>query len=651
MARRESLKNVHHEKTLFLGRVAVGALICIGLCLVLAARLIRLQVDDHAYYTTRADENRLRLVPVSPVRGLIHDRNGLVLAQNRPAFVLEIVPEQVQDMPALLAQLREWITLGDTDIQRFLDRVKRTPRYRGVPLRHNLSLEEVARIEINRHDLRGVEVTAGLTRNYPLGDSAAHVVGYVGGITEQDLRRIDTSAYQGLAQIGKTGIERSHEDLLRGVPGARIIEANALGRPLREVEHRPGRAGADLHLSLDARVQQVAEAALGELNGAVVALDPRNGEIIALVSKPGFDPHGFVEGIDSRSYRSLIDNPNRPLFNRALQGQYPPGSTVKPAMALAALEHGTVNPSNREFCGGAIQLPGSTRLFRCWRRRGHGWMDMLAGVMHSCDVYFYQLAIGLGIDRMHDSMVRFGLGQITGIDLPLESRGLMPSRQWKRETRNEPWFPGETLNIGIGQGYTLTTPLQLAQMTARIAMRGGGATPHLLREIRQGNDRLLSPAKTLPPIQLADERHWQAVVQAMIDTVHQPGGTGYRIGVSAPYLIAGKTGTAQVAALSQEDKVARALEDTPLHLRDHALFVAFAPAEAPTIAIAVLAEHAGGGGAVAAPIARKVMDQYLLGEVRFDYPPPVIPQLRQSPVPAPRATPPAVRAEVSRAAD
>lgn len=650
MARRESLKNLHHEKTLFLGRVAMGALICLGLCVLLTARLVRLQVDDHAYYTTRADENRLRLVPVPPVRGLIHDRNGLVLAQNRPAFVLEVIPEQVQDMPALLARLGEWVALSETDINRFLDRVERTPRYRGVPLRHNLSLEEVARVEINRHELRGVEVTAGLTRNYPLGESAAHVIGYVGGISEQDLERIDTNAYQGLAQIGKTGIERTHEDLLRGLPGARIIEANAYGRPLREIEHRPGRAGADLHLSLDARVQQVAEAALGELNGAVVALDPRNGEVIALVSKPGFDPHGFVEGIDSRSYRSLLDDPSRPLFNRALQGQYPPGSTVKPAMALAALEHGTVDPSHREFCGGAIQLPGSTRLFRCWRRRGHGWMDMLAGVMHSCDVYFYQLAIGLGIDRMHESMVQFGLGKATGIDLPLESRGLMPSRQWKRDTRNEPWYPGETLNIGIGQGYTLATPLQLAQMTARIAMRGEGTTPHLLRQARNAPEPTPTLAARLPSIQLADNRHWQRVIQAMIDTVHQPGGTGYRIGANAPYLIAGKTGTAQVAALSQEEKVARTLEDTPLHLRDHALFIAFAPADAPTIAVAVLAEHAGGGGAVAAPIARKVMDQYLLGEVRFDYPVPVIPQQRLpvlAPTPRPLPPPP----ERSRAAD
>lgn len=643
MARYEPLKNLHREKNLFSSRIAVGALVCAGLSLLLIGRLARLQVEDHRYYTTRADENRLRVTPVPPVRGLIFDRNGVVLAENRPAFVLDVVPEQVNDMPALIAQLGGLVQLTEADIARFQERVRKTPRYRGVPLRSNLSMEEVARIEVNRHDLGGVEVTAGLTRNYPLGISAAHVIGYVGGISEADLQRIDTTAYQGLTQIGKAGIERSQEELLRGLPGAKIIEANALGRPLRELDHRPGKSGQNLVLSLDARVQQVAEAALGELNGAVVALDPRNGEVIALVSKPGFDPHGFVEGIDVASYQALLDDRSRPLFNRALQGQYPPGSTVKPAMALAGLEYNVTDPEHREFCGGSMQLPGSTRRYRCWRRQGHGWMDMVSGVMHSCDIYFYQLAMTLGIDRIHDAMTQFGLGDRTGIDLPLESTGLMPSREWKRRTRAEAWYPGETLNIGIGQGYTLTTPLQLAQMTARIAMRGEGFTPHVLRAARDpaSGNSTDGDLNRLSPVVLSDSRHWDKVIQAMIDTAHQPGGTAYRVGSSAPYLIAAKTGTAQVAGLSQEDRVARSLEQTPLHLRDHALFIAFAPADDPQIAIAVLAEHAGHGGAVSGPIARKVMDQYLLGEVRFESPPPVVPALTR---PTPRPTPEPVNA-------
>ena len=641
MARYEPLKNLHREKNLFSSRIVVGALICFGLTLLLMARLTRLQVEDHRYYTTRADENRLRVTPVPPVRGLVFDRNGVVLAQNRPAFVLEVVPEQIQDMPSLLMRLGHLVQLTDADIARFEDRVRKTPRYRGVPLRNNLSMEEVARVEVNRHDLPGVEVTAGLTRNYPLGNSAAHVIGYVGGISETDLQRIDTNLYQGLAQIGKAGIERSHEDLLRGLPGAKIIEANAFGRPLRELDHRPGKSGQNLVLSVDARVQEVAEAALGELNGSVVALDPRNGEVIALVSKPGFDPHAFVEGIDVASYQALLSDRSRPLFTRALQGQYPPGSTVKPAMALAGLEYNITDPDHREFCGGSMQLPGSTRRYRCWRRQGHGWMDMVAGVMHSCDIYFYQLAMNLGIDRMHDAMTQFGLGARTGIDLPLESTGLMPSREWKRRTRGEPWYPGETLNIGIGQGYTLVTPLQLAQMTARIANRGEGFMPHILRATRDpaSGDETPQTVSPLPPIVISNTRHWDKVIQAMIETAHQPGGTAYRVGRDAPYLIAAKTGTAQVAGLSQDEKVAPTLEQTPLHLRDHALFVAFAPADDPQVAVAVLAEHAGHGGAVSGPIARKVMDQYLLGEVRYESPPPVIPKVvRPSPRPTPEVT-------------
>lgn len=626
MPRRESLKNLQREKNLFAARVAVGALVCLLMAGLLLFRLSDLQIQGHEYYTTRANDNRLRVVPVPPVRGLIYDRNGVVLAENRPAFGLEITPEQVEDLPTLLAQIGNLIELTESDIQRFNDRVSRTPRYRGVPLRTHLNMEEVALLEVNRHDLRGAEVTAGLTRNYPLSSEGAHVVGYVGGITEDDLQRIDTASYQGLGQIGKTGLERFYEDRLRGMPGARIIEANAFGRPLREIENRPGQAGQNLHLTLDSEVQAVAQAALGELNGAVVAIDPRSGEIIALVSKPGYEPHRFVEGIDAASYRNLLQDRNRPLFNRALQGQYPPGSTLKPAMAVAGLEHNVFDPNHREFCPGHMQLPGSTRLFRCWRRRGHGWMDMVAGVMQSCDIYFYQLALNLGIDLMHDSMQQFGLGSITGIDLPLESTGLMPSREWKRRTRGEAWYPGETLIVGIGQGYTLATPLQMAQMAARLAMRGGGFPPHLLRETVDpiSQQRATHSPEALPPILLRNPEYWSAVIQAMIDTAHKPGGTALKIGQNAPYLIAAKTGTAQVASLSQDDKVARTLENTPVRLRDHALFIAFAPADDPQIAVAVLAEHAGSGSAVAAPVARKVMDQYLLGEVQYDAPAPVI---------------------------
>lgn len=640
MGRYESLKDINREKNTFMLRAGLAAIVCLVLTAVLMARLVDLQVLNTTYYSTRADENRMRVTPVAPVRGLIHDRNGALLAQNQPAFVLEIIPEQVKDMPGLLRKLSSIVQISEQDVVRFRERARKTPRYRGVALRSNLTPEEVARYEVNRHEFRGVDVTAGLTRNYPLGASAAHVVGYVGGISEEEFRSVSSSAYEGLSQIGKIGVEKSHEDLLRGSPGAKIIEANAYGRPLRELDYRRSRPGQNLYLTLDARVQLAAEQALGPLNGSVVALDPRNGEIIALVSKPGFDPYLFVEGIDVRSYQALLADTKRPLFNRALQGQYPPGSAVKPAMALAALEHGTLDPAQREFCKGEFQLPNSTRRYRCWKRTGHGWMDLVRGLMHSCDVYFYQLALNLGIDRIHESMSELGLGQPTGVDLPLERSGLMPSREWKSRTRREIWFPGETLNVGIGQGYMLVTPMQLAQMTARIAMRGQGYRPHILRATEDSISGQITPvgSESLEPIQLKDNRHWAQVIQAMVDTAHTAGGTAYGIGRNAPYLIAAKTGTAQVAALAQDEEKAPSLEDTPEHLRDHALFIAFAPADEPRIAIAVVAEHAGHGGAISAPIARQVMDMYLLGEIRHKsvpfVPPPKAP-------PPPRPTRPA----------
>jgi len=621
--RRQALKNVRDEKSAFMRRAAVAVVFVILCSIVLVARMVKLQVVEHDQLSTRADENRMRVVPVAPVRGLIYDRNGLVLAQNKPAFVLEVTPELNPDLDALLERLDDIVELTEADITRFKDRVRKTPRYRGVPLRSNLSMEEVARYEINRHDFRGVEVTAGLTRNYPLGASAAHVIGYVGGITEDELSKAtDDRQYQGLSQIGKIGVEKSQEDPLRGASGAKIIEANAFGRPLRELDYQRGYPGRNLYLSIDAAVQLVAEQALGDLDGAVVALDPSNGEVIALVSKPGFEPHLFVEGVDRKTYADLLSDPHRPLFNRALQGTYPPGSTIKPAMAIAGLEYGVVDPEHTEYCSGGMSLPGSSRRYRCWKRSGHGPMNMLAGVMKSCDVYFYQLGLNLGVDRMHASMSGLGLGHRTGVDLPLEKEGLYPSREWKQRVRHENWYPGETLNIAIGQGFTLTTPMQLAQMTARIAMRGGGFEPHVLHATEDAitKERINFKPVELPHIELKDNRNWQTVIDAMEQVTHSPGGTAYRIGKDSPYRIASKTGTAQVAGMRQDEKVARRLEDTPQHLRDHALFIAFAPAEAPRIAVAVIAEHAGHGGSAASPIARKVMDQFLLGEVRYQQP-------------------------------
>lgn len=637
----DKIKDLYEEKQTFTARIVVAAIFCLLAALLLTGRLFNLQVLQQDYYATRADENRMRLTPVPPVRGLVYDRNGVMLAQNTPAFVLEVVPEQVKDLDDTLKRLSQLLRIDDSDIARFKDRVRKSPRYLGVPLRINLTLEEVARYEINRYEFKGVDVTAGLTRNYPLGASASHVVGYVGGITESELQKIDERKYQGLTQIGKIGVENSQEERLRGTPGAKIIEANAHGRPLRELDYKVGAPGRNLILSLDAQVQLAAETALGELDGAVVAIDPRTGEVLALVSKPGFDPALFVEGIDSKSYKAFLEDPKRPLYNRALQGTYPPGSTIKPFMALAGLEGSNLDPAHREFCSGEYSLPGSSRKYRCHKRQGHGWMDMNLAIVKSCDIYFYQVAQALGVDRIHEFLDEFGFGRRTEIDLPLEKGGLLPSREWKRRVRKEAWYPGETLNIGIGQGYMTFTPMQLAQATARLAMRGIGFKPHVVHAERDPITGEIFPVlpEPLPAIVKRHPAEWERVIDAMEDTVHTLGGTGYKAFKDAPYRAAGKSGSAQVAGLSQDEDEAPELDQTPYHLRDHGLFIAFAPADDPQIAVAVIAEHAGHGGATAGPIARQVIDQYLLGEVLYQKPlPPGTPP--PAPVtPAAAATP------------
>ncbi len=618
----DNLKNLVREKHMYMTRIGVAVVVCLAMTSLLLYRLVGLQVVDREYYATRAEENRMRLSAVPPVRGLVTDRNGVLLAQNTPAFVLEVVPEQVENMDALLQALQPVVNLDPTEIARFKDRVSKTPRYRAVPLRGNLTMEQVARFQLNRFDFEGADVTATLTRSYPLGAAAAHVVGYVGGITEDEFKKIEAAAYQGLTQIGKIGVEKSHENELRGTPGAKIVEANAYGRPLRELEYRQGAPGKNLVLSLDAKVQMAAEQALGGLDGAVVAIDPRNGEVIALVSKPGFDPQPFVAGIDRTTYKALLDDRKRPLYNRALQGAYPPGSTVKPFMALAGLEYETLQGGHGEFCSGSMSLPHSTRKYRCWKRTGHGWLDMAGGVIQSCDIYFYEVAQALGVDRIHTFLSLFGLGHPTDVDLPLEKSGLLPSREWKMRTRKEAWFPGETLNIGIGQGYMTTTPMQLAQITARMAMRGKGFKPHVVHAMQDTLTGATTPvaAEPLTPIPHRHAQDWETVINAMVEVTASQRGTAYRVFKDAPYRVAAKTGTAQVAGMSQEELRAKKLEETPFHLRDHALFVAFAPAEDPKIAVAVIAEHAGHGGSAAAPVARQVMDQYLLGKILYNLP-------------------------------
>ncbi|MDE2148818.1 MAG: penicillin-binding protein 2 [Gammaproteobacteria bacterium] len=619
----DAIKNLHRERLLFTRRVVAALVLILLLVAVLGLRLVELQVLQYGYYETRSNDNRMRVVPVPPVRGLIYDRNGALLAQNLPSFDLVITPDQVAHVNATVAALRQVLpTITDDDVQRFHDRLLKTPRYRQIPLRSNLSPEEVARFELDRYRFPGVDVAAGLVRDYPLGTAASHVIGYVNGITETDLERIDPDLYQGLSQIGRAGVERSHEDQLRGTPGTKIIEANAAGRPLRELNYQPGTPGENLYLTIDARLQAVAERSLGDLDGAVVALDPRNGEVLALVSKPGYDPAMFVQGLTQQQYQQLLSDPHHPLYDRALLGTYAPGSTIKPFMAFAGLQAGTLTADKPVFCPGYLQLPGSSRRYRCWKRSGHGWLTLPDAIAQSCDVYFYNVALNLGIDRIDQILADFGFGRISGIDLPNEKSGLLPSPAWKQRVYHQPWYPGETLNVGIGQGYLTVTPMQLALAVSRIAMHGSGFAPHLVHAYGDPTTGRISAVAPQPlrPIAAHDATIWGTIVGGMEKVTQDPRGTAYRIGHDAPYPIAGKTGSAQVIGVAQNVGYQHAQKNVALQLRDNALFIAFAPAGDPKIAVAVIAEHGAEGALAAAPVAREVMDQYLLGQVLYHDP-------------------------------
>ncbi|MFQ5642166.1 MAG: penicillin-binding protein 2 [Thiogranum sp.] len=612
MAVRVTIKDYLFESRLFMQR-SVQALVFAGILIaILVGRLIYLQVLAHEHYITLSDDNRIKILPLPPNRGLIFDRNGLILADNLPSYRLEITPEQVHDMDALLDALSQLVNIRDVDRKRFEQLRARTPVFKPVPLRFRLSDEEVARFAIDRHRYPGVDIVAGLSRHYPHGPLTAHAVGYVGRIDERDLQRIDTSTYSGTTHIGKVGIEKTYEETLHGSVGYSQVETNAEGRVLRTLVRTPPVPGNNLYLTLDAELQNVADQALGERAGAIVAINPDNGDVLAFVSKPAYDPNLFVNGIDTKTYTALREDDKQPLFNRALRGQYPPGSTLKPFVGLGGLEQGITSEHAHTYCPGFYQLPGKARKYRDWKRSGHGTVDLSIAIAQSCDVYFYDLALSMGIDRLHDFLAKFGFGERTGIDISGELPGLLPSRQWKRATRNLPWFPGETLIAGIGQGFVLTTPLQLASATAALARYGDRERPHIVASTQIYGDIELTPLQVEPDpdIVIEDRRNWNSVIAGMHEVVQGRRGTARKVGKDAPYQFAGKTGTAQVFGLKEEEKYDA--EKLAEKLRDHSLFIAFAPLEKPRIAIAVVVENGGSGSAVAAPIARIVIDQYLL---------------------------------------
>ena len=625
MKRPTELRNHQRELYYFrwrLGIAAAGALLLFAL---LAGRFFFLQVTQHDHFQTLAENNRISIVPVVPNRGLILDRNGIVLAHNYSAYTLEITPSKVKNLEDTINKLAALVDIHPRDRKRFRKLLEESRNFESLPIRARLNDIEVARFTANRFRFPGVEIKARLFRHYPKGELASHAIGHIGRINAADLERLEVSEemanYRGSDHIGKLGIEQSYEKQLHGVTGFEQVETDAGGRAIRTLSRRAPVSGSDLTLTLDSRLQEVAEKAFAQYRGALVAIEPKSGEVLAFISKPGFDPNLFIDGIDPVNWDALNNSPDKPLNNRALRGQYPPGSTFKPFMALAGLELGKRTPSYTISDPGFFTLPGNAHRYRDWKVGGHGSVDLHKSIVISCDTYYYGLANDLGPDNIFNFIGQFGFGKKTGIDIEGETTGLLPSREWKMKRYKQKWYAGDTISVGIGQGYNLATPLQLAFATAVLANNGTVIRPHLVRSILDAgtNQTLTVPAaKPVATLDLKPE-NLELVKKAMI-AVTQPGGTATRVGVGAPYLTAGKTGTAQVIAIKQHEKYveSRVAERN----RDHALFIAYAPADDPKIAMAILVENGGHGGSVAGPIARTILDYFLLGKL---LPPPVPP--------------------------
>ena len=604
-------KDTVAERRLFQRRALVMLVLVMLALGGLLARMYQLQIVEHEIYTTLSDKNRVQVQSVPPPRGLVYDRNNLLLAENRPVFSLTLVPERIGSMDETLARLTEILSISDEDIERFQRRLNEPRRpFQEIPLSYDLNEEAIARMAVHRHRFPGVEVKAELVRYYPHSELTAHALGYVGRINRNELQRIDPVNYAGTNYIGKSGVERFYEKVLHGKVGYQHVETNARGRILRVLERENPVPGEDLQLHLDLRLQRKAHELLEGRRGAIIAIEPATGGILALASVPGFDANKFVTGISVKDYRDLSESIDKPLFNRALRGQYPPGSTIKPMMAVAALDSGVTTRERTIWDPGYFQLKESGRRYRDWKRTGHGWVDLMDSVAESCDVYFYQIGVEMGVDVMYDYLSRFGFGEDATLDVAGALSGLLPSRDWKRAVRSEPWYPGDSVNMSIGQGFFLATPLQLATATALIANRGEWVEPRLLKDIR--GDRPVEeflPASTHKPLDLKNPDDWEYVVDTMEEVMHGTRGTARGAARGASYRMAGKTGTAQVFSLGEDEEYDA--EEIRERLRDHALFVGFAPTDDPKIAVAIIVENGGGGSSVAAPVARGLFDAWL----------------------------------------
>jgi penicillin-binding protein 2 len=591
---------------------------------VVVARLVQLQVFDYEHFAERSQGNRVRIEAVAPIRGLIYDRKGRVLAENLPAYQLELIPEQVADIDDTLRRLAAFDLIDANDIDRFKELSRSGPRFKPVPLKLRLTDEEIAVFAVQRPRFPGIDFRPRLLRHYPDGNAVAHAVGYVGALSTADLKRLDSSRYAGTGHAGKTGVENSFEMDLHGDAGYRHIITNARGRQVPAdsrnlADTLPANEtpdpGANVYLSIDLDLQLIASKALEGRRGAVVAVDPWSGEILALVSAPSFDPNKFAVGMTTAEFSDLQRDDTQPLFNRAVRGTYPPGSTIKPMLAIAALETGATNLTRKTICRGYFMLPNTTHRYRDWKPQGHGEMTIHDALEQSCDVYFYEISRDVGIDNMHKYLDMFGLGHSTGIDMTGEADGLVPSREWKKQAfsdrDNQRWYHGETVIASIGQGYMLTTPLQLANAAAAIATRGIRFRPHLVAAIEDPltGQRTMIPPERLDDVAIDNDLHWQTIIDGMHAVMQGVRGTARAVGRNAPYEMAGKSGTAQVFTIAQEEEYDE--DEIDERLRDHALFISFAPLENPQIAVAVVIENGSSGSRVAAPIARAIMDEYL----------------------------------------
>lgn len=612
MSESQHFKDYLREARLFQHRVLFVLLVIVLLTGGLIYRYHNLQVDNHLHYATQSDRNRVHVQAVPPTRGLIYDRQGILLADNRPTYTLSVIVQRTGDLDKTLELLQSLVTITEADLERFQRAIRqRRHPLEPVPLRYRLSEEEIARLAVNEYRLEGVEVDAQLVRHYPYAELFAHTLGYTGRISEADLSKFTEAQdlrYRGTHSIGKNGLEHFYEDILHGQVGSQNVETNARGRVLRVLDREDPAPGKDLHLYLDIRMQETAIAAMAGRRGAVVALDVKTGGVLAAVSLPDFDPNLFVTGIGHEDFKNLNESLDRPLYNRFIQGVYPPGSTIKPIVALGGLHYGATDARRTIYDPGTFRLPNASWVWRDWKRGGHGpAVNLKQALAESCNTYFWDLGVRLGIDRLSEFGSHFGLGELTGVDIPNERKGIWPSREWKRAARGESWYPGDTVNMAIGQGMVLTSPMQLAQFTATIANRGKRIRPHMVRAI---DDHVVEPL--IEEIIDVEEHHWDSVFEGMVEVLHGARGSARRAAQGAGYRMAGKSGTAQVVGIAQGTRYdSKALAERN---REHALFVSFAPVEDPQIAVAVIVENGEGGSSQAAPVARKMMDAYLMGQ-------------------------------------